>query len=339
MKAFRVVLALLFVLCIPRISAAASVAHVGGYAPVDKVSLDILSRQLTTIQQRLTVQPSVGYTIHQNFPQLVEQNFAALDPQSVTTLFDHLSEKELADLAQLYTTAISDAGRPSRLLAVLAIRMDGVRLGRASKHFGFGPVYEAVNANAPSKSQEFLQASSVSYAAPLPGASLVPSKSMSAHAPQENASVGEFLNYTPYEIYLSFRTAPIGALGPVGALYESAALMSGALVGSFTTGWAIGTALDPLIQEYAPSTWDAIGGTINQIIENMWTAPKGTPANGAAEGAGAQGFGVSADVYGDLSGGGDYEVTSDWADYGGGSSGGGCGVKAPAGSAESFYSC
>lgn len=107
---------------------------------VDLVSREILATEILKIDQGSLPGADPSRQIHKNFSQLVEQNVARLDPLATARLFDGLSDGELADLAQLYTTAITDTGRAPRMLALFAQRLDGVRLGRASKHFGFAAV-------------------------------------------------------------------------------------------------------------------------------------------------------------------------------------------------------
>ena len=309
--------------------ASVSVAHAKphiGDLPKDAISRDILSHRLAKIDQGAPRGMNPSYTIHLNFPQLIEQNFAALDAQSAARLFDNLSDRELGDLAQLYTTATSDSGHPPKILAVLAQRLDGARLGRASQHFGFAPVYEAVTIFSAHKSLEFQRNSQIAFSAPIPGRplSLSRGKVVSNGFIGPNAGVGEFLNYTPFEIYLAFRTSPIGALGAAGAAYETTVLMSGALGQAFGLGYAVGSLLAPVLQTYAPNLYEAIGGTLNQVIENIMSTPPATPARGDAEKSGAEVFSLdpiaSNEIYDT---GGDYEVASDWRDYGGGG-GGGC---------------
>lgn len=74
------------------------------------------------------------------------------------------------------------------------------------------------------------------------------------------------IHYTLYEIYLSYRTAPVGALGVNAALFETALFASARLVPAFYTGYHIGTGLSMLIQTYAPALHDRIGATIYNVV-------------------------------------------------------------------------
>jgi hypothetical protein len=320
-----------FVCSLPAVAAGLGPPYTQKTAP-DALSRQILAARLSKLDQGAPVGVHPGYTIHRNMPQIIEQNLARMDPPRMTRLLKNMSPAEWSDLAQLYTTAVADTGHAPRLLDVMATRLNGSQLAAVSQHFGFASTYEAVLRAAPAKALEFQQYSSTAFLSPAPGllqfgpqgrfaSTSKLEKPGPAHTPN---GIGQFLNYTPYEIYLSFRTAPIGALGVAGALYESAVVMSSALGGAYTTGYAIGTAISPLIQTYAPSLWDAIGGTIYEMIESIFSAP--TPeARGEAEynGAGLFDLGTTGDAIGAT--GGDYQVCVDWYDWAYGDGGGGCG--------------
>ena len=67
-------------------------------------------------------------------------------------------------------------------------------------------------------------------------------------------SLGGWMNFTPMEIYLDFRTAPIGALGVSGALYESSIALGtatgivnvGGFIAALISIFLIGLILDVL---------------------------------------------------------------------------------------------
>lgn len=87
---------------------------------------------------------------------------------------------------------------------------------------------------------------------------------------------GQFLHFTPYEVYLSFRTAPgYAALGVAGALWETSVVLSSTLLSAYSTGYAIGTyVVKPLVQTYAPSLYEGIGNSIGSIVNtlsNSWS--------------------------------------------------------------------
>jgi hypothetical protein len=80
------------------------------------------------------------------------------------------------------------------------------------------------------------------------------------------------LDSTIQEIYLDFRTSPTGALGPTAAAYETCVYTMGNLAAAYGIGYTIGSGLNWLLQTYTPSTYDAVGGTIDQMLTNLGNA-------------------------------------------------------------------
>ena len=306
----------------------------------DAISRDILSHPLTRIHEGAPHGVDPSPTIHRNFPKLVEQNLARLDAGQLANLIDNLSEAELSDLAQLYINSTSDNGLPPKLLYMIANRLDGDRLGRLSRHFGFAEMYAAVTAMVPAKTQDFLASTYTSYSGPTPGemrfgpngrfAAPTGTRLMSSNyiAPVElsrgymrKVGFGQFMNHTPYEIYLSFRTAPVGALAATGALWETSVVLSSTLTAAYGTGYAIGTyVVGPLIQAYAPSLYERLGSTIGSIVNtltNSWSG--GASTAGQAQKSTAPIFQSTNQQIGDFSGfGGDYGAAEAWSSTGGG---------------------
>ncbi len=321
----------------------------------DPVSRDVLSRTLTRLDEGSAAGGDSAYRIHRNFPQIIEQNFARLDARGMANLVEVLNEAELSDMAQLYANASSERGLAPKLLHVLAHRMDARNLGRISRHFGFAQVYGAVTAVAPGKTQDFLRHSDTRHQGPAPGelrfgpsgrfapgavrtTLTMPSVDRSAwsgsfrmmpagYRAQSPGYMlktggGEFLNYTPYEIYLSFRTSPVGALSVQGALWETSTVLSNKLGPAGFTGYYIGTFLVlPLVQAYAPDFYNALGGTIANMVDMLVSGFQNGPAAAAqAERTTAiQMQSTPAQINGFSSWGGDYGAAADWASsYGGG---------------------
>lgn len=336
--------------CLLALSAFLMPAHAAKFdrhtAP-DQISRDILTKPLTRLQEGTAPGVDPSYQIHRNFPQIIEQNFARLDTNGMQTLIDALSDQELSDLAQLYVNAVTDNGQILRVLSVMADRLDFGRLARVSKHFGFLAVHGAISAVAPGKVHDFLSHSSPTYQGPTPGeARFGPAGRYTPAAVTGRSGMvrtayyggrarfikvvglGPYLDMTPYEIYLSFRTAPIGALSVRAALYEMTVLVSKGAIGAYTAGYEVGTHyVLPAIQTYAPDLYDSIGGTIGTIVENLYRAPDGTATNGKQEQLTAQpgNFGLSNSVGNQIGNtGGDYECAWDWTYFGGYSGGGGC---------------
>ncbi len=309
---------------------------------------DATSRAILTLPfGRLYGGPKVtgdkNAAIHAAFPQIIEQNFAQLDALHMEALVNTLSDQELSDLAQLYANATSDISAPKRLLNVMSHRLSAQHLGRISRHFGFADVYEAINTQAPAKRNDFIAASHPNYRGPAvgerrfgPDGSFAPQLSgklkTTAYRPyvdrpqrMQPVGFGQFLNYTPYEIYLDFRTAPIGALGVTGALWETSVVLSSTLLTAYGTGYAIGQyVVAPLIETYAPSLYNSIGSVVNSVVNTLSSSwGISTTAQGQAQRATApvfQSTGLQIDSFSCL--GGDYGAASSWEALSGG--GGGC---------------
>lgn len=266
-------------------------------------------------------------------------------------MVDSLSEAELSDLAQLYVNATTDQGLQPKLIQVMAHRLDTQRLGRVSKHFGFGIVYAAVTALAPAKTQDFLTSSNPNHMGPTPGEArfgpwgrysparsantswasnfrsttgigfintdyAVPNTAWRSNLHKVQQGLGQFLNMTPYEIYLSFRTAPVGALDVTGAIFETAVASSKLLILAYGTGYGIGTfAILPLIETYAPNLYIGIGDTIGDLVQMLTTGwSNGIAAEGKAQQSTAPSFTPSSGQLSSFqSSGGDYAVTQDWS--------------------------
>jgi hypothetical protein len=135
-----------------------------------------------------------------------------------------------------------------------------------------------------------------------------------------------FLDYTIYEIYLSFRTAPVGSLSVRAAFFETAVLAGSRLVPAFSTGYAVGTALSSLMQTYAPDLHDIIGHGIYSVVD--WLSSAWSTGNVHNIAYSQQNSNVPFLIgpfnyhYPSNS---DYNITSEWNFVSGG--GGGCGAK------------
>ncbi|MCC9595948.1 MULTISPECIES: hypothetical protein [unclassified Rubrivivax] len=243
----RMLIAIFAVLLAP--AAAHAQAYDSGTVPDEQGRQALLNRA-----------PDIGrdnISIHSNFPQIIEQNFAAMRPVKAAAVIDNLTDIELSNLKQFYAAANFDANRESRLLPILAYRLNAKRLARIARHFGYAETYAAVSGYSPEKLVSF----SVAYAnEPAPA------------AVAQGGGIGRFLGFTPHEIYLDFRTAPVGSLGVTGALYETAAVLGSAISVSYGAGYTAGSAAAYLIETYSPSTWDAIGGTVAGMVDNMTQA-------------------------------------------------------------------
>jgi hypothetical protein len=74
------------------------------------------------------------------------------------------------------------------------------------------------------------------------------------------------VDMTIEEIFLEFRTAPIGSLSVQGALSETAMFAGKNIALAWWAGDEIGTQLNNAINAYDPSLGDTIGGTVNGMV-------------------------------------------------------------------------
>jgi hypothetical protein len=80
------------------------------------------------------------------------------------------------------------------------------------------------------------------------------------------------IDMTLEEIYLEYRTAPFGSLSPAAALWETTAFAGKNVTIAAGAGYAIGTEIHNLIETYDPSLNDAIGGTLDIMLEHLMEA-------------------------------------------------------------------
>jgi hypothetical protein len=122
----------------------------------------------------------------------------------------------------------------------------------------------------------------------------------------------------PYQTYMTFRVAPEVGLSSVAAsLFSTVMVWATAGYFAFQTGYWVGTQVAGVIETYAPALWDAIGGTISNMIDNVIGAfSKGPSSSGPAEQSTATSFQVGSDallLYGQT--GGVYGEVSDWQEW------------------------
>jgi len=193
--------------------------------------------------------------IHAKFASVVEANFAN---GSSSLILSRLSDKELAGIARVYKQ--SNAGRPPKLLDIMASRLSAKELVRVAGTFGVSDVSAAVQRSA-SPSVATLYTARVATGEVKIPTTIMP---MSGPAPTRYMTLEE--------IYLEFRTAPVGSLGAGAALSETIIYAGGQVAAAAGIGWEIGTQVGSLIQEYDPAAWDAIGGTTAGVVERVQNA-------------------------------------------------------------------
>jgi hypothetical protein len=315
---------------------------------LDSIRSEVQERGNFDFRHKAQNQAAFEAELHAHFAFIIERNFARSSQAELTALMNDLTEAEISDLAQLYVNSASTSNRAGRLLDIFALRLSERELARVARHFGFAQTYEKLVLLAPGKAQPFLQLADVNARGPFPGesafgparrhtplahsggaATLTDVGGGAAMVPVAGASphlitgLGQWLNHTPYEIYLSFRTAPIGALSVRGALWETTAILSRAFVPSFGTGYAVGTYIVlPLVQQYAPSIYNQIGASVGWIVDRLGPASGSGATYGIAQRDTAATFLIPSIQAIGLSGsGGDFGVSLEWSSLGNGGAG------------------
>ena len=193
--------------------------------------------------------------VHANFAHVVETNFSQ---GSTALILSRLTDQELAGIARVYKQ--SNAGLPPKLLDIFAKRLTAKQLVRVAGTFGVGDVSAAVQRSASPAVASLYTARVAAGEVKLP-TTVMP---MSGPAPTRYMTIEE--------IYLEFRTAPVGSLGAGAALSETAIYAGGNLVAAATIGTEIGTQIADVIQKYDPDAWDAIGGTTAGVVDRVTSA-------------------------------------------------------------------
>lgn len=201
----------------------------------------------------------VPAAISRNLPQVIEQNFAAQSAEGAVRLINGLTDRELSWLASRYTAHALNRGRSPQLLDILSAQLEPAQLGRLSQHFGFEDVYAAVNRVAPHKAGPALASMHTSSPSPLSG--------------RAGKLADPLLDYTLNEIYLNFRTAPIGSLGVSASLYETAVFAGTRLSLSFSVGYTLGTGMQQGFEYLFPEAWgsfsDSFGSTVDGFANGV----------------------------------------------------------------------
>jgi hypothetical protein len=204
--------------------------------------------------------------IHRNFLKVVTQNLANA---GTATRVARLSDRELAAIAR--HAARGAPAERAGLLKLFAQRLDGRSLVRIARAFGRAPTEAAVRAYAGKATRDAFDGEVAGIMAPPDdeggGGGTGGTSSYPTPSPPRPT-----VDMTLEEIYLEYRTAPIGSLSPAGALAETSQFAGVRLSFWLTVGTGIGTGISWLLEHYAPDVNDAIGGTISNMIENFWEA-------------------------------------------------------------------
>jgi hypothetical protein len=191
--------------------------------------------------------------IHLNFAQVIEQNFARMHSAQAEFTIVQMSDKELQDLAGFYDQSIADTGHEAQLMNVLNLRVSASALARINGAFAAAQTAALANGGRVRTMFDRSQGQSGRLYAP----------------PQ-----GNWLDYTPQEIYLDLRTMPIGARSVPAALLEAGSYIGRNIFMAFWEGYAAGTLLNNLIVEYDPKLDDDIGELIYNAVN--WITAQGS---------------------------------------------------------------
>ena len=262
--------------------------------------------------------------IHGNFARVIEQNFACAGPARVARWFDTVETRSLLTLAQVYVNATEMQGRSATALDILAHRLDAARLARLAEYFGHARVHAAVLRAAPAKLEAFNARADVNRSGPVPG-------DMSLHRHEANvAGVQDrghlmFLDHTLEEIFLAFRTAPIGATSVAASMFQTGLVVGAGVSAGWLTGQAIGSYMVQGMRTYTPNAWNAIVDAVGWWMEEL-TRPPLLPPDSYRSPEEQMGdhqrdgflevFNVDEDVYDNFAiDAGDYESTWEWANW------------------------
>jgi hypothetical protein len=242
--------------------------------------------------------------LHQQFPLVIENNFALMGRAHTAAFLGSETPGFLASLFERYRLANLQQGREELLLPLLAHRLDLRDLAALAPYTGAEPMFAALSQLRPADAAPYLElAGEVLARHPESGVHAVGGLA-GAHGMQS----GEFLDHTIHEIYLSFRTAPVGALSARAAAYETAHLVGRHLFLAFSVGYGVGSYMAPVIERHAPGLWHGIGHWVHIIVEayRELTRPedKGRMQKNSAEGF-ALGLNVRHELFNH---GGDYHV-------------------------------
>jgi hypothetical protein len=265
------------------------------------------SPDTTAAAKSLVVSPAaavLGTTsaeIHARFAGVIEQNFRTGNPNK---LVHALTSHELADLANFYKRA----GGTTTLLELMAKHVDADGLTLIASAFGQTETAAAAASYAP-------RAVYMDFKS-LPVKAVAESSLNIARTPTAGGGItadaagpAPTVDMTPYEIYLDYRTAPVGSLSVEGALYEAGVFIGTRVATSGLIGYQAGTVVNTLIETYDPDLEDAIGGTVAGMLQQLQDA-----VNAALQGELEKSFDNLFGVPLSYNSAGDYDVAIAMAD-------------------------
>lgn len=216
------------------------------------------TRRTSAVRPTNTSAEALGHdaaSIDAKFASVIESNFSGADAEQ---RLNRLSDTELAAIAHHYQANAGTQNTP--LLHTFAARLSDASLMRVGGAFGQAATAAAVQryASAPVRASFLAKSSAIPALTPVDSAN---------SAPGTTAGPAPTIDMTLEEIYLEYRTAPVGSLSPASAMAETAMFASQRVFWSATVGTAVGTGISALITKYDPSLGDSIGGTIGGTIE------------------------------------------------------------------------
>lgn len=242
-----------------------------------------------------------------HFSLIVERSLAKASPAEVSARLRRWSPLELARLAAHWRSSNLLAGRAGKLLHILGEVAKPVELARLVPAFGVAEVSNALGQVDVGK----LQAMSATLAS---GQSLGLQADTASLAGLTNGA-GPLLDWTIEEIYLYYRTNPIGSLSVRAALWETGAFVGSRLMLAYAAGHAVGTGMKTFMELYMPDLYYAIGQKLYESIQKIHESTGTQPDLGDALYHAAEVVGVEEYVMGEAAvTDGDYQVAAGFGD-------------------------
>ena len=242
----------------------------------DYASRLLLAQPLLHLRQGEAEGADLFVAVHANFGRVIDQNFAMASPVQVARWLDTVETRSLTTLAQAYVNATEHRGRGVLALEILAHRLDPERLARLAIHFGYRRVRAAVARAAPAHLMAFMVLADRSAAGPVAGEMNLHRQIQSACDAPSNQGV--FLDHSTEQIYLCFRTAPLGATSVAAALFQAGVMVGTALPKARSPGARIGAYISLGAQLFPPAVWKTWAPRISAWLQAFLRAACWWPA-------------------------------------------------------------
>lgn len=202
--------------------------------------------------------------INNSFQGTIESNIEGMPAAQLQQLLASMNAAELNDLAYEYSNATRNSSKRAHLLDILASKCDAATLARIGNHFGFEDTYAAAV-----KVSTTLATSLSLLLSPLATRSQGPSRPAGRGLIATGNTPAPNIDMTIRQIYLDYRTAPVGSLSVRAALYETASFVGTRLGLTFGYGYAVGTAINHVWSTYAPESYDAFSNVLGQTVDSF----------------------------------------------------------------------